>query len=93
MSPKPNSYLRLQDIYIKSNLEHGLKIAKGDFVTQNALVELMLLTNEKTIQDWINQLEQIKKTKSMISRDLIRFEEQVHYYNEEQQKLKNLLNR
>ena len=53
----------------------------------------MLLTNEKTIKDWISQLEELKKTKSMISRDLIRFEEQVHYYNEEQERLKNLLNK
>lgn len=37
----------------------------------------MILTNEKINGDWINLLEDLKKTKAVISRDLLRFEEQV----------------
>lgn len=33
LNPKPNSYLRLQDIYIRKKLDEGLKIAADDIVT------------------------------------------------------------
>lgn len=77
MSPKPNPYLRLQDIYIRQKLDNGLNIGSDDHMAQHALLDLMLQTNEKTIKDWVNKLEDFKKTKTVISQDLLRFEEKV----------------
>lgn len=80
MNPKPNSYLRLQDIYIRQKLDYCLNNGSDDQMTQHALIDLMLKTNEKTIKDWVIKLEDFKKTKTVISQDLLRFEEKVALY-------------
>lgn len=87
MSPKPNPYLRLQDIYIRQKLDNGLNIGSDDHMAQHALLDLMLQTNEKTIKDWVNKLEDFKKTKTVISQDLLRFEEKVAMFQQQKQKI------
>ena len=47
--------LKLQEFTIKIWLEK-LQISK-DITAQNNLFELMLQTNDKTIQDWVKRLE------------------------------------
>ncbi len=37
----------------------------------------MISTNDKTIQDWVDKLETINKTKFEIQQDILRFEEQL----------------
>ncbi len=47
----------------------------------------MLQTNDKTIADWAKKLEDSITAKTMIQRDILRFEAEIDSYQEWQQRL------
>lgn len=81
MNPRQNNKLRLIETYIRNKLVFDLGIEEKDSLTQENLINKMMATNEKTITDWVTQLEKLKLLKSLITQDIHRFEEKVQAYN------------
>lgn len=50
----------------------------------------MLQTNERTINDWAQKLEELEQTKQNIKRNLLRFEEQIKFNNLQQESPRDL---
>ena len=67
MTAKPNTILRLQENFIKSKLEHDLKIQDKDHISNQRLIDLMIATNDKTINDWVLRLEELRQLKTIIT--------------------------
>ena len=73
MQPKPSAMLRLQDFTIKTWFSSTRLNIMRDPVAQSNILDLMLSTNERILDEWNRLLEFVHTKKQVISTDLLRY--------------------
>ena len=73
MQPKASAFLRLQDFTIKTWFSSSKLNIMRDKSAQMKILDLMLKTSEKTLMEWVRQLESIQSKKREIKDDLLRY--------------------
>lgn len=73
MQPKPCAKTKQQDHGIKTLFEK-LRIKDSPEVQQN-IINMMMDTNKKTLEDWREHLEDNHQKKTSVRQDIARFEQ------------------